>query len=395
MQKKAIQNVKTNHGPSIDWNIAESILSGVSIIDMKRLAIQNYTQASEYAHHYGLNLDDPHQKQIVQNIHIEAIQFIEDMFLDANQDTLIPPAVSAPKSPIDLLIYASGFEMGKNSDVQAWSCAVLKVMHCFFQLEHDPKLKNINTIRNQIFRDFKSLISVRDEAIFLENEQESFPLYFFKYKRNKSKNSIILKLLHKPHMVPADIYDHLGIRFVLNTKAECLLAFDFLWRHNLITEANVKPFRSRNTLIDMEHARRLFVKHKKRLESAVEYPGEIYKKIDKKLQPLKLEELDQANPFSATEYRSIQITVRKMIKLDEKPSSVYWFNEDHSEFNTFYFDYEIQLIDKATWLKTRRGPTSHAAYKRRQIEVAKTRVLGRTLLKQISESAFDKKADLP
>ncbi|PIE89214.1 MAG: TIGR04552 family protein [Acidobacteria bacterium] len=381
MQNKVIQSWKKQKGSFIDWHSMGPVLSGVSIIDLKKLSVKNKKQALDYALNYGLDVSNPIKEQLVQDIHIEAVQCIEDMFLPTG--CVIPPVVSAPRSPLDLLVYASGYDMGRNEDIQAWSCAILKVMHCFFQLEYDLKLKNINSIRKQIYADYESLISMRDEAIFLEDKKESLPLFFFKFKKKKSKQSIILKLLHKPHMAPSDIYDHLGIRFVLNTKIECLLAFDFFSRHSLITEANIKPFRSRNTLVDIEEAKKLFDKYKKRLKKSDEYPAEIYRKMDKKLPVMKLENVKNINPFSASDYRSIQITVRKMIELsDSIPTGMHGASLAPAQ-DTFYFDYEIQLIDKETWLKTRRGPTSHAAYKRRQVEVARRRVLGPVLLEHL------------
>jgi len=369
-------------GTKFKWNIMKSILTGISVVDLERLAIENREQAIAYALNYGLDIQKPETFELIQNIHIEALQFIESRFLEDASDIEIPSQVSALEHPLDLLIFASGHGLGKERLIQAWSCAILKVMHCYFQLEHDLKLKNINAIRRQIYRDYESLIVNDKNGIFLRDDQESLPLFFFKFKRNKDRRSIILKLLHKRSHVPSDIYDHLGIRFVLNTRAECLLVLDFLWRHNLINEANIKPSRSKNTLLSLKAARRLFKKYRPELEQTEGYPEEVFKKIDHELAAYRPELKRNDNPFSATDYRSIQITVRKMIQLQEDaifplPSTLI----RAPRTSQFYFDYEIQLIDKSTWLKTRRGPTSHAAYKKRQVEVARKRVLGPFLVK--------------
>jgi len=393
MNQTAMKQVHWIKGKKFEWDIVKSILAGVSVVDLQKLGIQNRDQGMAYAMNYGLDLNRPSELQLVQNIHIESIDFIENRLLHDGSETEnieVPSTVSAPANPLDLLTYASGHDKGTDPSIQAWSCSVLKVMHCFFQLEYDLKLKNINTIRKQIFSDYESLLNIQNENISLEDESESLPLFFFKFKRNKNRGSIILKLLHKRSHVPSDIYDHLGIRFVLNTKVECLLALDFLWRHNLINEANIKPSRSKNTLIDVPQARALFKKYRKQLDSYQGYPLDIYKKMDKELKNVKPKESDISNPFSSKEYRSIQFTVRKMISLKEVSPFEHWPMLQNPKITQFYFDYEIQLIDKSCWLKTRRGPTSHAAYKKRQIQRAKVRVLGPWLNKHLMAGAEQK-----
>ena len=388
MLRAMTSRAKWNRGNDFNWGIMNSILTGISVVDLDRLAVQTRDQALAYAYNYGLDLKVPDQVQLVQNIHLEAIQFIESCFLE-NHDVEIPPCISAPGNPLDLLIFASGFEKGEDRYIQVWSCVTLKVMHCYFQLEFDLKLKNINVIRKQIFSDYQSFICTRDEAIFLENQKESLPLYFYKFKRSKDRTSIVLKLLHKVSLFPSDIYDHLGIRFVLNTKAECLLALDFLWRHNLVNETNIKPSRSRNTLINLEEARKLFELNRDELNKAKEYPSEIYKKMDKTLEAHLPDNSNRTNPFSANDYRSIQITLRKMVHLEEDQSMENHKMRGMANNSDFYFDYEIQLIDMDTWLKTRRGPTSHTAYKDRQVSVARKRVFGPWLYKKIFSNELE------
>ena len=51
----------------------------------------------------------------------------------------------------------------------------------------------------------------------------------------------------------------------------------------------------------------------------------------------------------------------------------------------FFFEYEIQLMDEASYQRSLSGPASHAAYKQRQVDTARTRVFGRDLLRWIGE----------
>jgi uncharacterized protein (TIGR04562 family) len=47
---------------------------------------------------------------------------------------------------------------------------------------------------------------------------------------------------------------------------------------------------------------------------------------------------------------------------------------------SFFFAYEIQLLDAASFEKSHQGAASHEAYKQRQVETARRRVLGPELL---------------
>jgi hypothetical protein len=84
------------------------------------------------------------------------------------------------------------------------------------------------------------------------------------------------------------------------------------------------------------------------------------------------------NPHSGVGFNSIQVTVRKMIhvqQLDAAPEQDYDVG--------FFFEYEIQLMDEASYQRSLSGPASHEAYKKRQVDTARTRVFGRELIRWI------------
>ncbi len=49
--------------------------------------------------------------------------------------------------------------------------------------------------------------------------------------------------------------------------------------------------------------------------------------------------------------------------------------QPHGERLCFYFPFEIQLMDRESYLKTREGLASHKEYKQRQREAVRKRVL--------------------
>ena len=52
---------------------------------------------------------------------------------------------------------------------------------------------------------------------------------------------------------------------------------------------------------------------------------------------------------------------------------------------SFYFDFEIQLMDRISYENSLYGPASHYNYKLRQRATARKRVLGTELIKYIEE----------
>ena len=76
------------------------------------------------------------------------------------------------------------------------------------------------------------------------------------------------------------------------------------------------------------------------------------------------------NPMSASDYRSLHITCRHLLRLRRVGSP-----KDERVF----FPYELQFLDKETYLKNQQGDTAHTQYKHRQLVRSRRRVLGALL----------------
>lgn len=390
---------------TINWTQLNAIINGVSAIDQPSLAIRNRKEAERFAQEYGFDLSSPSDLRHIQEVHREAIDFIEEYFLTEEEAALISRKVRYPERVLDLLVYSSNY-LTKSNMRQLWACAVLKVMHGIFHIDHDFKLRYFDLIRDQIFETLDQIIVKEGHRHFLVGiDNVRIPLYHFEKKRNKGRNSVLLKLLQKPKYVAADIYDHLGIRMVFETKAECLFALQQLRKQHLVTVTNIKPFRSRNSLVDLKEAKNIFKKYRPLLVASDDYPRSILRKMDKELDA-KVRS-NRENPHSSDTYQAIQVTARKMIHLpnpakekinelmdllgDKVPDHLLHDMDMEKEL-TIYFDYEIQLLDKSSWLATLNGPSSHRAYKSRQRQTARKRVLGNPLVKKLKEKLNQQKA---
>lgn len=375
-----VASLKSKHKFSLNWGYLTAITSGMSAIDLSSLALRNLHDAQQFAREYGFDLDQPATLARILRGHREAVEFIATHFLEPGQHHLIPDEVRCAPDPIMLLVYASQ-RADPRDQLRMWSCAVLKVMHGIFYIDSDLKLRHFNTIREQVFASLDEVIHKDGEQYFVTDGEVCLPVLHYDRKSHKGRNSILLKLLQKAAYLAADIYDHLGVRLTFETRFECLLALHTLQRAHLVSVTNVDPQRTRNTLLDLEAAKQVFVKYRTLLDRDGPYPIELLRKMDEELMALSQPQTRADNPHSGAGFNSLQVTLRKMIHLHGEGADSH---EDDEHDVDFFFEYEIQLMDRASHARTLAGPASHDAYKRRQVEAARIRVFGRELLASIA-----------
>jgi uncharacterized protein (TIGR04552 family) len=363
---------------SLNWSYLNAIANGISAIDLSALALRNLDDARQFVREYGFDLEQPAAAALIHRAHAEAVEFIRSTFLAPGQAGWIPAEVSAPDDPLHLLVYAS--LRGQQVDLRRhWACAVLKVMHGIFYIDNNLKLRHFHAIRAQVFGTLDEVIRQDGEHYYLTDGEVCLPLLHYDRKDNKGRSSILLKLLQKAAYLAADIFDHLGVRLVFATRCECLLALRTLQRAHLLSVTNVDAERTRNTLLDLDAAKQVFCKYRAQLEHSDSYPQELLRQMDAELAEIAQPQTRCDNLHSGSGFNSMQVTVRKMIhvqQLDAAPEQDYDVG--------FFFEYEIQLMDEASYQRSLSGPASHQAYKKRQVDTARTRVFSRELLRWVA-----------
>lgn len=325
-------------------------LNGLSFIDEKRMHIHTEDEAQRFLESYGFDLEDAMDVLELESLRKEAIELIQEELLLEGE--AIPDALLEQLDIRQYLMNASGH--GPRL-LGYWSAAILRVIHT---LSHSHSYLNDiyhNPIRDQIFNRFEDHITRNDKGCFLGD----IKLDAIEFREAKSRRSAALKLLHKVENVAADIFDWIGIRFITENRADVLDVLTYLRQNHVITYANLKPSRSRNNLIDLEWI-------DKCLNSGMS-TEEIRRKIQSVDGPLETNKKDNAekNPFSGVSYQSVQITCRHRIKIQQE-----------NGFNmSFFFPFEIQLMDRKSFLDTREGLASHSEYKKRQKQSIRKRIL--------------------
>ncbi|OFZ54932.1 MAG: hypothetical protein A2428_00585 [Bdellovibrionales bacterium RIFOXYC1_FULL_54_43] len=406
-QKNLGGSLRSRYNFSAD--VLDIVIGGRSMIDASvGLELKTLEEANRFIKSYGYDFDNPIEKaELMGNFH-EALNFVRKFFLQPENPQGL--RVEIPRKILELTDIAELFRMaglhypGQGHDTQGyylknWACSILKVIHTIAHIDKDLRSPYFLEIQMQILDRFYKVIhrDINGQLFLGDKDGNGFrvDLVAFETKPKKSRESIILKLLHKPENVAEDIFDRVGIRFVTESPLGALKVVKYLRDQMIVMPPNIKPSRSRNTLIDVEAFRSrlqdLLLRADRGEISDVEFTTQ-------------LEEVAQApqvgpeNPHSSEYYRAIQFTVRQLIKLRnplyadlKELKNQARSNPIHADLLKmiekidlthiqreirFFYPYEIQVFDRRGAEENERGRSAHSDYKRAQVLSAMKRVMG-------------------
>jgi len=361
------------------YELFNVVFSRKSFIDINRLNVHDEQTALSYMKNYGYDITDPLMKQKVVMILQESKNFIQNYLLEDPEGhdpaLTVPPEVLFNDNILDLLIMASEKE---KTLLQIWACAVLRVAHTITHVENDLAKSFMPGIKKQIFSRFMDHLKMsRTGEYYLGEGDQKIQLKMFEMKNEKSRESLILKLLHKKENVTADVFDRIGVRVVTYTKLDVILVLKYFSVNHVVSFANIKPSRTRNNLINVER----FLQGIEELNAhdlSSWKEEDVSEFLERHLQlPPEEKELEtdriikENNLYSSTLYSSLQLTGRQLITIKDffKPEIVY----------RFFFPFEIQILDEESFNESREGRASHEEYKKNQICAARKRVLNNVI----------------
>jgi uncharacterized protein (TIGR04562 family) len=393
--------------PLAKWRIGESVLrvliGGSSFLDSKegfKGVFRNRLSAENYLHGYGFDLHDPIEKAELHGTLQEAIRFIKTYFLKpSNPEGLrleIPKKILEVTDVTDLLMFASS---ESQEELRAWSGALLRVIHTLSHVDRDLRTHYFKDIQTQILDRFYRQLH-RDEhgTLYLGRTADDpfrVDLVQFDVKPKKARDSTLMKLLHKPESVAEELFDRVGVRFVTRTRVDAIRAIQFLEQSNVVVGANIKPSRSRNTLVDVKHFDEVLKNELPRVKSKEITEQEMVDLLETGPFP---EEKPGENPFSSEHYRAIQFTCRQLIKIknplsdhirdlktaargkDLDPALAAVIEKIDQKYIQrvvrFFYPYEIQVMDEKSFIENEKGRSAHKEYKKAQQRAALIRVMG-------------------
>lgn len=389
------------------WKIGESVLrvliGGHSFLDSEegfRGTFRNLHAAENYLSAYGFNLHDPIETAELHGSLQEALRFIRTYFLKpGNPEGLeleVPKKIAEINEIPELLMFAS---LESQPDLRHWACAVLRVIHTLSHVDRDIRTHYFKDIQTQILDRFYRQLH-RDEAgrLYLgrtEDDPYRVDLVQFEVKPKKSRDSILMKLLHKPQSVAEELFDRVGVRFVTRSRVDAIRVVQYLEHSNVVVGANIKPSRSRNTLIDVDWFEDALTRELPRLK-AQEINEEQLRNILEKA-PFSVPNGDD-NPFSSEHYRAIQFTCRQLIKIKnplsdhirdlkqvarkltlapELAAAIDKVDQRYIQrVARFFYPFEVQVVDENSYSENEKGRSAHGEYKKAQQRAALHRVMG-------------------
>ncbi len=350
-----------------DQDILNSVAGGRSAIDSPRLNIQTLEQATSFLLSYGFDFENPKDLENIWYYHRRALVLIvEKLGFDINE---VPELLRERKSLGDirrLLLLASSREESERR-LQRWSCAVLRCMHIYVHAENDLFSSFSEEIQSQILTPFQRAIyhdGTTHKAYLKSSERPPIELLGFEVKPFKTSSSTVIKLLAKPDALAMKIFDKLGVRFITRSLFDCFQVIRFLVEENVMSFPHIMPDQSSNNVYPVD----LFVKICKELmESGKDYAEEELNKIfaDKLKSAGGSQLFRKENFFSGEDYRFIKFITRKLIRIEPQAGK---------ESFSFFYPFEIQIMDEVAHQSILSGPSEHEAYKDRQILSARKRL---------------------
>jgi uncharacterized protein (TIGR04562 family) len=391
------------------WEILDVIIGGKSSVDFTAgFHITKQEDADRFLASYGYDVDNPIERAEVFGYFHEAINFIRKQFLQPENPEGLK--LEIPRKIIELtdireLFYLASLKLYNPTNeaqgiyLRNWACAILKLMHTIAHLDQDLRSAYLADIQTQIFdRYYKVIHRDHDGQLYLgerEDDDSRVDLVAFETKPNKSRNSTLIKLLHKPENVAEDIFDRVGIRFVTKNRLDAMRVIKYLKDRMIIIPPNIKPSRSRNTLVDVDDFRAQLSELLSRAERGDLDEAGLMARLEAAAHaPL----VTQDNPHSSEFYRALQFTCRQLIKLKnpvyadikELKTLARSRQMDNDVLRTieridlkylqkeirFFYPYEVQVMDQKSFEDNQRGRSAHSEYKRAQLQTAMRRVMG-------------------
>lgn len=394
---------------SFNWETLDIMASGTSSIDAKNY-LSNFNTAEEvhsFLVGYGYDLKDPIENAEMFGNFQEALQFIKKYFLKEGNpedglDLTIPSVFYSLTDVSELMLIAAGTANDDSDETDSlWASIILKVMHTILHLDKDLRYRYFSTIQTQIFDRYYKFLNREDDELFIHSGDNKtvIPLVDFETKSTKTRDSIIIKLLHKKENVAEELFDRIGIRFVTHNKLDCIRLMKLLHQNYIVVVNNIKPSRSQNSLLDLQKFRHESYLLKKEAIKANLSESDYMAKLNALVEDCSLTGSEyRNNEHTSNDYRAIHFTCRQLIKyknpfyrdfnhlrdIARKDFSDSELTEKLLDLDTapiakdirFFYPYEVQITDLESHKANTEGEASHLEYKRSQLLSALTRLFG-------------------
>jgi uncharacterized protein (TIGR04552 family) len=326
-----------------DLEAVRMLLRGDSVVDWHRLAFADHADVDRFLRLNEFDPESDDETARLEDIRADAVDFLTRVY-----HLPIPDDIAEEVPAKDLFLIAS-----KDGNHQKWACVVLKLMHIIHHAAGRQAMISLAVSDEVINRH----IEMKVLHVVEELRAAGAPIAEFEWSR-KPRDSLITKLLAKRSTLAANIYDKLRFRLIVPTYQDLVPVLALLSRQ-LIPFNYVVPGESVNQLVDLGQV----------LEST-DHLRDVSENLQRdpsgQRRPLPL------NEFSGPEYRIINFVADIPLRLQRLiPQAEIQPDQSHVIFVLT----EFQICDKATAVRNESGQSSHEAYKARQHEKVRVRLL--------------------
>ncbi len=349
--------------------VLSSVLGETHSLDFPRLFLHDREDAVKFIHAYGYDLSLASDLKKVWTYHRNAIEILESELILPEEK--IPASLRNKEDMGDitkLLLIASTIQstaLNKTDlTLQKWACAILRVMHVLIHLENDLFTTFSDDIKYQILKPISQHVYKIEDRLYLGQDEDKIEIISYEEKSFKQNNSAAVKLLARHDLIAMTLLDRVGIRFITKNIVDIFRVIQFLIEKNLISYPHVVSSLSKNSICPTP----LFMKA---LETSMSSNGKIdLEDLENKIKS-ELDKLNQGangiNPFTSKDFKFLKFITRQFLKINR--------GSDKTEFS-FFYPFEVQILDKETYENNLKGPASHVEYKNRQKQAARLRVFG-------------------
>ncbi len=352
----------------------------------------------DYIKNYGFDLKDPIQKGEIFGHFQESLNIIKSSFLEEGLEDGLPFKI--PKKILELtqieslLLLTTQHNTKEEQELSLWAHVILKLMHLIALTDKDIRFRYFKEIKEQIYRKYSTYL-FQDSLgkMYLSSFKESTKRIYlkdFQVKEQKTRTSIILKLLNKENTFVEDVYDYTGFRIITENKLDCLKVLDFLVQHHVLILQNIRNQRSFNSLFPFSELKKLYYDFFKTSKEEGLTKEEFENKFQEKVEELSLlyHQKKEDNPYSLNGYKAIHVTSFELIRpkkklyqelkeLKKMANEQYLDHPLTEKINqlkfsalieevSFFYPYELQILDEESYKKSLSGEASHLTYKKLQ-----------------------------
>ena len=329
----------------LDFQALRLLLSGGSVVDWRRLSFRNTHQVAGFLSANGYDVHNTIEMARLKVLHKRALEYLAQTY-----ELEVSEAVSEPEHVQDLFLIASG--VSAEPEAQQAACAVLKVMHVLNHLDARRLVHHLSLSERALF------LAAADKVDTLIGEMRAAGFGVLEYEPStKTDHSLITKLISKPRVTAAQIFDKLRFRLVTQSRADLLPVVQWLLRQ-LFPFNHVIAGESHNTILTEDELQ----------ECLSAQSGMAYEHVTGPLggfQP--------NNPATSPSFRMINFVVDLPVRINRLCTPAELVRLSHLG-HLVHVTLEFQLFDAETVVSNEAGDGNHGAYKERQIALVSKRL---------------------